>query len=82
LPQQIQQRGRESLKQLKPVYPCDLLSQIMKEMDISSYALANATGKTPTQIHRIANGKASMTANMARLIGMALGTSAEMWVGL
>jgi plasmid maintenance system antidote protein VapI len=39
------------------VHPGDLLSRIMKEMDISSYALAKATGKTPTQIHRIANGK-------------------------
>jgi plasmid maintenance system antidote protein VapI len=42
-------------KRLKPVHPGDLLSRIMKEMDISSYALAKATGKTPTQIHRIAN---------------------------
>jgi addiction module HigA family antidote len=73
--------GRKD-KRLKPVHPGDLLSRIMKEMDISSYALAKATGKTPTQIHRIANGKASMTADMARLIGMALGTSAEMWVRL
>jgi addiction module HigA family antidote len=64
------------------VHPGDLLSRIMKEMDISSYALAKATGKTPTQIHRIANGKAGMTADMARLIGMALGSSAEMWMRL
>ena len=69
-------------KRLKPVHPGDLLSRIMKEMDISSYALAKATGKTPTQIHRIANAKASMTADMARLIGMALGPSGEMWVRL
>ena len=69
-------------KRLKPVHPGDLLSRIMKEMEISSYALAKATGKTPTQIHRIAKGKASMTAGMARLIAKALGTSAEMWTRL
>ena len=69
-------------KRLKPVHPGDLLSRIMKELDISSYALAKATGKTPTQIHRIANRKASVTADMARLIAKALGTSAEMWMQL
>ena len=69
-------------KCLKPVHPGDLLSRIMKELDISSYALAKATGKTPTQIHRIANRKASVTADMARLIAKALGTSAEMWLRL
>ena len=67
---------------LRPVHPGDLLRRIMEEMDISSYALAKATGKTPTQIHRIVNRKASVTANMALLIGKALGTSAKMWMNL
>ncbi len=69
-------------KGLKPVHPGDLLGRIMKELEISSYALAKATGKTPTQIHRIVKHKASITAGMALLIGKALGTSAEMWVRL
>ncbi len=67
---------------LEPVHPGDLLRRIMEEMGISSYALAKATGKTPTQIHRIVNRKASVTANMALLIGKALGTSAKMWMNL
>ncbi len=69
-------------KRLQPVHPGDLLGRVMKELEISSYALAKATGKTPTQIHRIVNHKASITASMALLISKALGTSAEMWVRL
>lgn len=69
-------------KRLKPVHPGDLLRRTMEELGISSYALAKATGKTPTQIHRIVNRKASITANMALLIGKALGTSAKMWMNL
>ena len=69
-------------KRLKPVHPGDLLCRTMEELGISSYALAKATGKTPTQIHRIVHRKASITANMALLIGEALGTSAKMWMNL
>ncbi|MCH8056715.1 MAG: HigA family addiction module antidote protein [Proteobacteria bacterium] len=69
-------------KRLKPVHPGDLLGRTMRELGISSYALAKTTGKTPTQIHRIVNRKASITANMALLIGKALGTSAKMWMNL
>lgn len=67
---------------LEPVHPGDLLRRTMKELGISGYALAKATGKTPTQIHRIVNRQASITANMAVLIGKALGTSAKMWMNL
>ena len=69
-------------KRLKPVHPGDLLCRTMEELGISSYALAKATGKTPTQIHRIVNRKANITANMALLIAKALGTSAKMWMNL
>ncbi len=68
--------------QLEPAHPGVILRRTMEDLAISSYALAKATGKTPTQIHRIVNCKASITANMARLLGEALGTSAQMWLNL
>ena len=70
------------IKRLQPVHPGDLLGRIMQELGISCYALAQATGKTPTQIHRIVNRKAGISASMALLIGKALDTSAEMWLKL
>lgn len=69
-------------KRLNPVHPGTVLGRIMDELDISGYALAKATGKTPTQIHRIVNTKAGISADMARLVGKALDTSAEMWMRL
>ena len=65
---------------IDPVHPGELLGEILEELDVSAYALAKAIGKAPIQVSRILTGKAAMTANMARLIGEALGTSAEMWV--
>jgi addiction module HigA family antidote len=67
---------------LAPVHPGELLAEILGELGVSAYALAKAIGKAPIQVSRILSGKASVTADMARLIGAALGTSAEMWVNL
>jgi len=41
-----------------------------------------STGKAPIQISRILSCKSSISASMARLIGAALGTSAQYWVNL
>lgn len=67
-------------RKIDPVHPGELLGEILEELDVSAYALAKAIGKAPIQVSRILSGKAAVTANMARLIGEALGTSAEMWL--
>jgi len=69
-------------KRIAPIHPGALLAEILEEMDISAYALAKAIGKAPIQVSRILAGTASITANMARLVGRALGTSAELWMNL
>ena len=67
---------------MQPVHPGELLREILEELDISAYALAKSIGKAPIQISRILAGKSSITAPMACLIGVALGTSAQYWVNL
>ena len=67
---------------IAPIHPGDLLTEILNELNVSAYALAKAIGKAPIQVSRILAGKSSVTADMARLIGEALGTSAEMWLNL
>ena len=69
-------------KRLAPVHPGDILEEILEDQGISAYALAKSIGKAPIQVSRIINGKTSVTAQMARLIAEALGTSAEMWMNL
>ena len=67
---------------LLPVHPGELLREILDELNISAYALARSIGKAPIQISRILAGKSAISAPMARLIGAALGTSAQYWVNL
>ena len=67
---------------MHPVHPGELLREILEELDISAYALAKSIGKAPIQVSRILSGKASITAPMARLIGAALGTTAQYWLNL
>jgi addiction module HigA family antidote len=67
---------------MHPVHPGELLQEILEELGISAYALAKSIGKAPIQVSRILAGKSSITAPMARLIGAALGTTAQYWVNL
>lgn len=67
---------------MPPVHPGELLQEILEEMNISAYALAKSIGKAPIQVSRILAGTSSVTAPMARLIGAALGTTAQYWVNL
>ena len=69
-------------QKMRPVHPGELLREILEELDISAYALAKRIGKAPIQVSRILAGKSSVTAPMARLIGAALGTTAQYWVNL
>ena len=67
---------------MPPIHPGELLQEILEELGISAYALAKSIGKAPIQVSRILNAKSSISAPMARLIGAALGTTAQYWVNL
>lgn len=67
---------------MPPVHPGELLQETLEELGISAYALAKSIGKAPIQISRILACKSSISAPMARLIGAALGTTAQYWVNL
>ena len=70
------------IQQMRPVHPGELLREILEELGISAYALAKSIGKAHIEVSRILAGKSSVTAPMARLIGAALGTTAQYWVNL
>ncbi|HKJ16394.1 MAG TPA: HigA family addiction module antitoxin [Xanthomonadales bacterium] len=68
----------ERNEMIGPIHPGEFLKDMLDEIEISAYALANAIGKAPIQVTRILNGQASITAPMARRIGKALGLTPEM----
>ncbi len=70
------------IQTMPPVHPGELLRETLEELGISAYALAKSIGKAPIQVSRILAGKSSISASMARLIGAALGTTAQYWVNL
>jgi addiction module HigA family antidote len=67
---------------MPPVHPGEFLREILDELEISAYALAKSIGKAPIQVSRILAGKSAVSAPMARLLGAALGTTAQYWVNL
>ena len=72
----------KNIQKMPPVHPGELLRETLEELGISAYALAKSIGKAPIQISRILTCKSSISAPMARLIGAALGTTAQDWVNL
>ena len=72
----------KNIQKMPPVHPGELLRETLEELGISAYALAKSIGKAPIQISRILTCKSSISAPMARLIGAALGTTAQYWVSL
>ena len=72
----------KKMQTMPPVHPGELLRETLDELGLSAYALAKSIGKAPIQISRILSCKSSISAPMARLIGAALGTTAQYWVNL
>ena len=64
------------------IHPGEFLVEMLEGLGVSAYALAKAMGKAPIQVSRILAGKASVTADMARRLAGALGTSPELWMNL
>jgi addiction module HigA family antidote len=64
-------------------HPGEILSQdYLEPMRISQNQLARSMRVPANRIHAIVNGKRAITAETALRLGQALGTSAELWLGL
>ena len=68
---------------ISPVHPGTiLLEDYLKPLGISMNHLARSMRVPVNRITDICNGKRSITADTAMRLGVALGTSAEVWMGL
>ncbi len=71
------------MKKLPNIHPGEvLLEEFLKPMDISQNRLARAMGVPPRRINEIVHGKRAVTAGTAIRLALALGTSAQLWMGL
>jgi addiction module HigA family antidote len=59
-----------------------LLEDYLTPMGISQNQLARSMRVPPNRIHLIVQGKRAITAETALRLGQALGTSADLWLGL
>lgn len=59
-----------------------LLEEFLEPMGISQYRLAKAIGKPQSAVSDIVNGRCGITAEMAWLLGQALGTTPQFWLNL
>jgi len=59
-----------------------LLEEFLKPGGVTQYKLAQAIGLPQSRLSSIINGKRSITAETAILLGKFFGTSPDMWLGL
>lgn len=64
------------------VHPGDILREILDERGITRSRLAGHLGTDVARINEICRGRRGVSAQMAVLLGKALGTSAGLWMNL
>lgn len=66
----------------EPIHPGEHLAEIMDELGITQYRLAQTIGVPPVRIHDIVHCRRSITADTALRIGKALGMIPDFWLSL
>ena len=64
------------------IHPGEHLAEILDELGISQYRLAQVIHTSPRRINEIVHGRRSITADTALRIGQALGMTPEFWMNL
>ncbi len=70
-------------KDFPPLHPGEvLLEEFIRPLGLSQHQLALSMRVSPQKINDIVRGKRGITADTALRLSVALGTSAEFWMGL
>ena len=64
------------------IHPGDFLAEILAELDISEADFARKISVSPLRISHVVKGARPVTAELALLLGKALGQSPEYWLNL
>ena len=64
------------------IHPGEFLAEILGELGLSQAAFARAIGVSAMRVSHVVKGTRPVTAELALLIGKALGQSPEYWLNL
>lgn len=67
---------------LSAIHPGEYLAEILEELGITQSEFARGIGVSPMRISHLINGKRSVSAELALLIGKAFDQSPEYWLNL
>lgn len=67
---------------LPAIHPGEFLREILEDRGVSQAQFARAIGVSPMRISHVAKGTRPVTAELALLIGRALGQSPQYWLNL
>ena len=65
-----------------PIHPGEILRDTLEARGVTAFALAKAMRVPVNRLTAIMDGRRAITADTAIRLGKALGTSAELWLGL
>ena len=65
-----------------PIHPGTHLSEMLVELEVTQYRLAQTVEVPPRRINEIVHGRRSITADTALRLGKALGMTPEFWLNL
>ena len=69
-------------KQIAPLHPGSYLKELLEELSISQYRLAQDTGVTAMRISHVVRGQRPVTAELALRLGRYFGQSPRYWLNL
>ena len=69
-------------KQIAPVHPGLYLKELLEELGMSQYRLAQDIGVTAMRISHVVRGQRPVTAELALRLGRYFGQSARFWLNL
>jgi len=69
-------------KQIAPVHPGLYLKELLEELSISQYRLAQDTGVTAMRVSHVVRGQRPVTAELALRLGRYFGQSPRFWLNL
>lgn len=70
------------MKMFNPPYPGEIIAETLDELSLSVRDLAKALHVAPSTAHRLVNGEAVLTPEMAIKLSCVLGSSARFWLNL
>src|SRR5437667_556399 len=67
---------------IKPVHPGEYLMELLEELELSQYRLAQALGVSAMRVSHVARGQRPVTAELALRLGRYFGQSPRYWLNL